>query len=66
MAWRDPNDLNVRKVTGPPPQRLASPMTTSPSPIDTTQVGDVIGIPEPADTMGNCRVERTKSRSKRA
>lgn len=66
MAWRNPNDLNVRKVTGPPPTRLASPMTTSPSPLHTTQLGDVIGVSEPADPLGNARTERTKSRSKKA
>jgi hypothetical protein len=66
MAWRDPDNLNVKRVPGAPPQQLASPITTSFGPADKTPLGDIIGIPDPADTMSNCRVEKGKSRSKRA
>jgi hypothetical protein len=65
MAYRDPDDLNVRRERGAPPTRMASPMTTSWGPLETNPLGDIIGIPEPTDSTGSVPTSRIGKKSKR-
>ena len=53
MAKRGGDDsLNVRHEQGPPPRRMATPMTTGMSPLQNHTLGDVLNLTDPADTIG--------------
>jgi hypothetical protein len=54
--------LNVRQVQGPPPTRMATPMTTGWSPIQGGTLDDVLDPPSPPDTTNSAPGRAGKQR----
>lgn len=63
MARKESNNLNIVHREGPPPDRMASPITTGFSPAQRGTLDTVRNLPAPTDSLGFCGpTSRTKTR----